>query len=61
MLDRDLAEMYKVETKVFNQAIKRNSTRFPDNFRFQLTKIEYQKLKNNHNFTNKRELNENLR
>jgi len=37
MLDRDLAELYEVDTKVLNQAVKRNSTRFPDDFMFQLT------------------------
>lgn len=40
MLDRDLAELYGVETKVFNQAVKRNSDRFPADFMFQLTKEE---------------------
>ena len=40
MLDRDLAELYGVETKVLNQAVKRNLERFPDDFRFQLTKEE---------------------
>ncbi len=40
MLDRDLAELYGVETKVFNQAIKRNIKRFPKDFMFQLTKDE---------------------
>jgi hypothetical protein len=40
MLDRDLAELYCVETKVFNQAIKRNIKRFPKDFMFQLTKDE---------------------
>ncbi|MDD2653469.1 MAG: ORF6N domain-containing protein [Sulfurimonas sp.] len=40
MLDRDLAELYGVETKVFNQAVKRNSKRFPADFMFQLTKEE---------------------
>lgn len=40
MLDRDLAELYSVETKVFNQAIKRNIKRFPKDFMFQLTKDE---------------------
>ena len=38
MLDRDLAKLYGVETKVLNQAVKRNIARFPDNFRFQLSK-----------------------
>ena len=45
MLDRDLAELYGVETKVFNQAVKRNIDRFPENFRFQLTEKEYQNLR----------------
>jgi hypothetical protein len=36
MLDRDLAELYQVETKVLNQAVKRNVERFPNDFRFQL-------------------------
>ena len=40
MLDRDLADLYKVETKVFNQAVKRNISRFPQDFMFQLTKEE---------------------
>jgi len=40
MLDRDLAELYQVETRVLNQAVKRNIERFPDNFMFQLTKQE---------------------
>ena len=37
MLDSDLAELYEVETKVLNQAVKRNSTRFPEDFMFQLS------------------------
>ncbi len=37
MIDRDLAELYGVETKVLNQAVKRNIERFPEEFRFQLT------------------------
>ena len=40
MLDRDLAEMYGVPTKVFNQAVKRHKERFPSGFMFQLTKEE---------------------
>ncbi len=40
ILDRDLAELYGVETKVLNQAVKRNLTRFPEDFMFQLTKEE---------------------
>ena len=41
MMDSDLAALYQVETKVFNQAVKRNIARFPDAFRFQLTDEEY--------------------
>ena len=37
MLDSGLAVIYQLETKVFNQAVKRNTERFPENFRFQLT------------------------
>jgi len=45
MLDKDLAELYQVETKVFNQAVKRNIERFPEHFRFQLTQDEYENLR----------------
>ena len=45
MLDNDLAKIYRVETKVFNQAVKRNSERFPVHFRFQLTEIELDNLR----------------
>ena len=41
MVDRDLAEMYNVETRVLNQAVKRNMDRFPESFRFQLTEKEF--------------------
>ena len=41
MLDRDLAELYGVETKVLNQAVKRNIERFPQNFMFQLDEYEF--------------------
>ena len=37
ILDRDIAMLYGVETKVLNQAVKRNRERFPDRFMFQLT------------------------
>ncbi|PWL60529.1 MAG: hypothetical protein DBY35_07495 [Bacteroidales bacterium] len=40
MLDSDLAKLYDVETKVLNQAVKRNIQRFPPDFMFQLTKEE---------------------
>ena len=37
MIDRDLAELYGTETKVLNQAVKRNIERFPEDFMFQLS------------------------
>jgi hypothetical protein len=40
MLDRDLAELYGVETRRLNEQVKRNSERFPNEFMFQLTKQE---------------------
>uniref|UniRef100_UPI00359F3ED0 ORF6N domain-containing protein n=1 Tax=Glaesserella sp. TaxID=2094731 RepID=UPI00359F3ED0 len=45
MLDTHLASLYQVETKVFNQAVKRNLERFPAEFRFQLTADEWQSLR----------------
>lgn len=45
MLDKDLAILYQVETKVFNQAVKRNIDRFPDDFMFQLTEEEFENLR----------------
>lgn len=45
MIDRDLAYLYNVETKVLNQAVKRNLNRFPEHFRFQLTESEYENLR----------------
>lgn len=45
MLDRDLAQMYGVETKRLNEQIKRNMKRFPEDFMFQLTKEEFHNLK----------------
>lgn len=45
MLDFDLAILYAVETKVLNQAVKRNLARFPADFMFQLTQAEYNHLK----------------
>ena len=45
ILDRDLAELYEVETRVLNQAVKRNIKRFPKDFMFQLTKDEFKILK----------------
>ncbi len=40
ILDADLAQLYGVSTKAFNQAVKRNNDRFPDDFTFRLTKEE---------------------
>ena len=45
MLDSDLAELYQVETRVLNQAVKRNVKRFPEEFRFQLSLEEWNFLK----------------
>ena len=45
MIDSDLAALYEVETKILNQAVKRNIERFPEDFMFQLSKEEYGILK----------------
>ncbi|MGY0425243.1 MAG: ORF6N domain-containing protein [Polaribacter sp.] len=42
MLDRDLAELYQVETRVLKQAVKRNINRFPNDFMFEMTKEEFE-------------------
>lgn len=55
ILDRDLAELYGVETRVLNQAVKRNSDRFPEEFMFQLTKQELENWKSQ-NVTSNKEL-----
>jgi hypothetical protein len=47
MLDRDLAYLYGVSTKVLNQAVKRNVQRFPGDFMFQLTELERDELVTN--------------
>ena len=44
ILDWDIAELYGVETRVLNQAVKRNIKRFPERFRFVLTKSELNEL-----------------
>lgn len=44
MLDFDLASLYQVETRILNQAVKRNMKRFPSDFMFQLTKEEWENL-----------------
>ncbi|PWA06913.1 ORF6N domain-containing protein [Flavobacterium psychrotolerans] len=45
MLDKDLAELFDVETKRINEQIKRNSLKFPEHFMFQLNENEFQNLK----------------
>lgn len=45
MLDSDLADLYEVQTKVLNQAVRRHIKRFPKDFMFQLTKQEFDNLK----------------
>ncbi len=45
ILDRDLSELYGVETRTLNQAVTRNLERFPEEFRFQLTPEEFNNLK----------------
>ena len=44
MLDLDLAKMYNVETRVLNQAVKRNIERFPEDFMFQLNEYEWNSM-----------------
>ena len=55
MLDFELAMLYGVETKVLNQAVKRNINRFPDDFMFQLTKNELESLRSQFVTSNSRE------
>ena len=45
MLDEDLARLYEVETRILTQAVKRNLSRFPEDFMFQLTPAEWKNLK----------------
>ncbi len=45
MLDKDLAELYGIETKVLKQAVKRNIKRFPTDFMFELSKEEFKNLR----------------
>ncbi len=42
LVDRDLAELYGVDTRILNQAVKRNLKRFPEDFMFQMTKEEFE-------------------
>ena len=44
MLDFDLADLYRVETRILNQAVKRNLDRFPEDFMFQLTMLEWENI-----------------
>jgi hypothetical protein len=45
MIDRDLAELYGVDTRILNQTVKRNLKRFPDDFMFKLTDEEFRNLR----------------
>jgi hypothetical protein len=56
MIDRDLAEMYGIETRVLNQAVKRNKGRFPDDFMFQLTMQELEDWKSQNVMTNREKM-----
>lgn len=56
MLDRDLAELYGVATKVLNQAVRRNINRFPDDFMFQLSAKELSHWKSQFVTSNKEKL-----
>ena len=58
MIDSNLAMLYHVETKVFNQSVKRNANRFPDGFRFQLNQDEYDSLRSQIVTSKKKESNE---
>ena len=56
MLDRDLAELYGVETRVLNQAVKRNLNRFPEDFMFQLSQEELENWKSQIVISNREKL-----
>ena len=56
MLDRDLAVLYGVETRVLNQSVRRNINRFPEDFMFQLTKEEMANWKSQIVITNKEKI-----
>ncbi|WP_240432118.1 ORF6N domain-containing protein [Pedobacter chitinilyticus] len=56
MLDRDLAELYGVETRVLNQAVKRNINRFPEDFMFQLSPEELENWKSQIVISNREKL-----
>ena len=61
MFDEDLAKLYQVETKQLNKAVNRNLKRFPEHFRFQLTKEEYEIFLRFQNGTLKENLNKDMR
>ena len=52
MLDRDLAILYEVETRILNQAVKRNISRFPEDFMFRLSVAEFESIKTQVHKTN---------
>lgn len=56
MIDSDLAELYGVETRVLNQALKRNPKRFPEDFMFQLDEFEFENLKSQNGWGGRRSL-----
>ena len=56
MIDRDLAEMYGVETRILNQAVKRNLKRFPEDFMFQMTVEELDNWKSQNVISNKEKM-----
>ena len=56
MLDHELAEIYRVETKVLNQAVKRNLQRFPADFMFQLSESEFETIRSQNVTASKRNL-----
>ncbi len=56
MLDRDLAELYDVETRILNQAVKRNEKRFPEDFMFRLTTEELENWKSQIVISNKEKM-----
>jgi hypothetical protein len=53
LLDRDLAELYDVETRILNQAVRRNEKRFPEDFMFQLTPQELENWKSQIEISNR--------
>lgn len=60
MLDRDIAMLYKVETKYLNRQVKRNATRFPEDFMFKLTKEEWDAIKKQVIFSHQNQASKNV-